>query len=373
MTLAHLDMLIAYTVVMLGVSLIITVLTQMVSACLGLRGTNLLWGTKTLLKSIDPQLESQAEAILSHPIISDSLLSKFGAELKEVPLLGRLVRRWTLATAIRPTELVSMLNARAQQLRATGGDANLAAATRIDAALETSHQALGTVEARFNSAMDRVSQRFTAQMRIWTVIFSFLLALAVQLDTFRLLERLWTDPQTRESLVSTRTAMMKEEEAIIQTSNDAGQPVVPGAEPEVYRAAFEQLKASHPAETAGMSDMPTMASYNAAQMWLASNLVCNEKQINVSDRNNRAIFQDYAKSVALALADKANAIRQQIESSGLELIPRPYHVLQFDGPRNFLGTLVSAALLSLGAPFWFNALKSLSNLRPVLANKQEAE
>jgi hypothetical protein len=358
---------------MLGVSLIITVLTQMVSACLGLRGTNLLWGTRTLLKSIDPQLESHAEAILTHPIISDSLLSKFGAEFKEVPLVGRLVRRWTLATAIRPAELVSMLAARAQELRATGSDANLATARRIDAALETSQQALGTLEARFNSAMDRVSQRFTAQMRIWTVIFSFMLALAVQLDTFRLLERLWTDPQTRESLVSTRNAMMKEAEAITQISTDAGQAAVPGAEPEVYRAAFEQLMTRHPAETNGMSDMPTMASYDAAQTWLASNLVRNEKRISVSDSNNQAIFQDYAKSVAAALADKANAIRQQIESSGLELIPRPYHVLHFDGPRNFLGTLVSAVLLSLGAPFWFNALKSLSNLRPVLAKKQDAD
>ena len=41
MNLAHLDMLIAYTVVMLGVSLIVTVLTQVVSAALGLRGTPL--------------------------------------------------------------------------------------------------------------------------------------------------------------------------------------------------------------------------------------------------------------------------------------------------------------------------------------------
>ena len=28
-------------------------------------------------------------------------------------------------------------------------------------------------------------------------------------------------------------------------------------------------------------------------------------------------------------------------------------------------------LLSLGAPFWFNALKKMANLRPALANKVE--
>jgi hypothetical protein len=31
------------------------------------------------------------------------------------------------------------------------------------------------------------------------------------------------------------------------------------------------------------------------------------------------------------------------------------------------------ALLSLGAPFWFNALKRLTNLRPIVASKQKAE
>jgi len=38
-----------------------------------------------------------------------------------------------------------------------------------------------------------------------------------------------------------------------------------------------------------------------------------------------------------------------------------------------LGALITAALLNLGAPFWFNALKSLANLRPILAAKQQEE
>jgi hypothetical protein len=35
------------------------------------------------------------------------------------------------------------------------------------------------------------------------------------------------------------------------------------------------------------------------------------------------------------------------------------------------GVLATAALLSLGAPFWFNLLKSLTNLRPLVATKQD--
>jgi hypothetical protein len=33
--------------------------------------------------------------------------------------------------------------------------------------------------------------------------------------------------------------------------------------------------------------------------------------------------------------------------------------------------LAAAALLSLGSPFWFNTLKTLTNLRPVLAGKTD--
>jgi hypothetical protein len=36
------------------------------------------------------------------------------------------------------------------------------------------------------------------------------------------------------------------------------------------------------------------------------------------------------------------------------------------------GIALSAILLSLGAPFWYNALKDLVGLRPVLARKEQA-
>src|SRR5258708_6501944 len=63
MTLEHLDTLIAFVVIITGVSLMVTLLTQMVSAVLGLRGTNLRWGVATLLKELDPSLAEYAKKI----------------------------------------------------------------------------------------------------------------------------------------------------------------------------------------------------------------------------------------------------------------------------------------------------------------------
>jgi hypothetical protein len=57
-----------------------------------------------------------------------------------------------------------------------------------------------------------------------------------------------------------------------------------------------------------------------------------------------------------------------------QIVPDPYpDISSFWKPSwlHFWGTAASAALLSLGAPFWFNILKTFSNLRPILANKED--
>ena len=74
--LVYLDTIIAFVVVMLGFSLLITLFNQTVSAFLGLRGTNLLWGIETMLRTLDPKLSADAKKIatriLSSPVVSAS-------------------------------------------------------------------------------------------------------------------------------------------------------------------------------------------------------------------------------------------------------------------------------------------------------------
>ena len=109
MTLQNLDTVIAFIVVLLGVSLLITVLTQMITSLLGLRGTNLKRGLVDLLKTVHPELADHAEAIarqvLEHPLVSDSAFAKSGTWLTVKPLLSR----WRLASAVRVEELVGIL------------------------------------------------------------------------------------------------------------------------------------------------------------------------------------------------------------------------------------------------------------------------
>lgn len=93
MTLQHLDAVIAFAALMLGISLLITAGTQIVVALLGLRGANLRRGLMDLFEtaSLDRDARRYAEQIahrvLSHPSISDSVWSRFYLRVDKLPFV----------------------------------------------------------------------------------------------------------------------------------------------------------------------------------------------------------------------------------------------------------------------------------------------
>src|SRR5207237_8152807 len=80
---------------------------------------------------------------------------------------------------------------------------------------------------------------------------------------------------------------------------------------------------------------------------------------------------DATQQITRAAAD-VKSIREQFQQTQFQLVPSPYPGWHFTG-MEIWGILASAGLLSLGAPFWFNALKGLSNLRSIVANKEQDE
>jgi hypothetical protein len=73
------------------------------------------------------------------------------------------------------------------------------------------------------------------------------------------------------------------------------------------------------------------------------------------------------------LADDLNEVRQALAVGDLRILEVHegwYKPDSFGGPGEFFRILATAGLLSLGAPFWFNALKTLTSLRSATAQKQ---
>jgi hypothetical protein len=372
------DTVLAFVTVMLGVSLMIMVLIQLVSGTLAYRGAYLRGGLKQLFLMLNPKLGDKADRlatdVLTHPVLSDSIF----ANLPYMPV------RWRLAKALRRDELIRILTDLAtkdtsgeehilemlnqvdpdlvrratvlvQTFKEVAPAASAETAERVASALTQAAASAGKLEAWFESTMDRVSQRFAMQTRVWTVIFAVLVAVGGHLDAIRLYRQLSTSPQARSALIGVSQSLLTQ-----------GLPSTDSQD--LFRAKLQELTAKDPA----MKSTPVpqgVGSRSDAIAWLRQNAPVG------ADVNGS--IAAYNRSVDEALQADANAKLARIQSlnaslkdAGFQLVPVPYPGFHF-GDDNVWGILAAAAFLSMGAPFWFNALRSMSNLRPTLAQAVE--
>lgn len=429
--LKQLDTLIGFAVVMLVVSLLITIVTQMVSAFLGLRGKNLTDALRLMIFKIDPNVTTEnAQAlvkhVLTHCALSGSAMSMVPTFLDRVPVLSWLRRKWKTASAIRPDELYDLLkeikNGAGTNSEVNPGPSSTpvspnlkdtatkileglaktvnpkteeiitGVAIRADKLIGTeisqakaliAHYASMTdatfvnLEKGFNSVQDRAQQWFALHTRLITVAAAVLAAFVLQLDTIALIKRLSTDGDMRAKLVAVSGPIQQQADKILDKTQSA---VIDQA---MHQAAIAELAKTYPKLPSGLGNHADFASIDAAKAWLTEQLA--------SDAKREQIVSSYEGLITNAKLDGYLAAMQKLVStSGLELLPTPYplqfspgwtkgrwpHLFVTDGAwswpkRRLLGILISAALLSLGAPFWFNTLKSLTNLRPTLANAIE--
>lgn len=398
MTLQYLDTIIAFSVILLGVSLVITILIQMISAFFAYRGTNLLWGVQTLLSTLEPKLADQAKQlatkVLAQPIISDSSFSKF----QDVPILGKLTRRWRLASAVSPETLVHALTnltksisekdpttatlinellkevnpeaaRKAQMIQSAFGNMAPDYAVQIDKVVQqfgtSTKDSIGKVEAWFNIAMNRAAQRFALYIRLWTILFAVMLALGAHLDSFKIIQQLWTSPEMRVSLINSREAMLNEASILLTAQDDTIQSSGLIVAPQILVEAKKKLARKEKNAMAGLDTTSFFSNMNEAIKWLQDSL-------KVDESHKKSLIDEYQRLVITELKNHARSITQELEKSKFQLIPEQYPgFFCFDDFKNFLGILITAGFLSLGAPFWFNALKTLSNLRPLVAKREE--
>jgi hypothetical protein len=312
--LEKLDAVVAFVTLLLGISLLITILNQMIASLLGHRAAYLKDGIKDLLETLDPQLkphlETIANDILTHKLVSDSVF----VHQSWAP------RRWKMASTIHSEELAKLLplvsqgkdystkietllnevNPTLKRETALLGTlypgATAKGAQVVQEVSNATTKAVGRLESAFDSTLDRVRQRFTLQMRVWTIIFSLMFAFVYHMDSKALYSRLSTDPAWRASLNTVSDDLLKTYASIDQSKD-------PDVRTKNLTKAYKKVRA----------------------------------ELSESDP---AIFQ----------------------------ISSPWYDWRH---RELPGILGMAALLSLGAPFWYNALKNIVNLQSQVAQKQQ--
>jgi len=404
--LAYLDTFIGFAVVMLGASLIITILTQAVSAAASLRGSSLRWGLQQLFENIDPhnlptiksKAKEIAEEVLTHCLASDSIFSSLGWIQKMAP--ASWVKRFQLASAIRSDELVGILKQWATSTAPPLGipakelndllDAKNPVAERqialltqtssalsalaldkapalIEETVKTVRDSAGNLEAGFGAAMDRVSQQFSTYMRTWTIIFSFAFAAVVGLDAIHLVSSLYQKGDFRAALAGAAPSLLARADQILPPGAKSNTEAVASAMTGLYTDAVNRALAS--AKVSIDVKPQGLKTREAGEAWIRQNVPDPAQQKAAQEALPGAADQAFAEFMKNN-AQNASDIKDIVTAAGIQIIrgwPQGFNWKQL------FGVLVSGALLSLGVPFWFNSLKVLTNLRPIVARKQKEE
>lgn len=319
--------LIGFVTVVFLLSLVSTSLVQMTSSMLRLRGRNLFRSLERVVQTagdtcglgeVNMNPKELAERVCSSPAL---------LELGRSVIPGAVPRwlRGPSRTWIDKGELKEIL----------------------DGLGDVPKELVAKVEELFPRLEALSAKRFAFFMRTISIFWALVIAVVFQVSTPDLLQKLSTDAAFRES-------------AIKSIEDEVEYESVPAA-------ALDALAERH----AELGDvLKAVKEAGAGKTDLISDL-----RAALKDREDaETVMGDYAE-----LHDKL--LRERIESSVgslAQLDIEPWGqgddfygtwVGTWPQPdwRNILGVLLTAALLSLGAPFWFQMLKNLSGLRDLLA------
>ena len=337
-----LDILLGLSVVMLIMSLVVTAVLGSLMGLLNQKGRNLREGLVNLLVQLNPSLSrvnarQLGQALLKHPLIADAN-NRMGHviqrhEFAELLLLlgsGKwkpdgnqgvdlaLEARKLLSDTVQgldPASAATLLgNVRASAINMLQSNPDLPEAQRRDRALLAEAKSTFTQNlfSLFDATIERAVTRFSFSARIYSILAAALVASATQFDTLYLINRLSMDESVRKQFV----------DLAIKTSQDpAVLEAVKKAKSAINEAApsstTSELPASQPPTPAASPEFDTKP---------------------LAQLRTLGIFPPFAWTF-----------------------------------ERILGILISIALLTFGAPFWYDALKNLIKLRSVLSRRDDQE
>ena len=373
-----LDILIGVATVMLLFSMAVTIVTQFVSNLMQSRGKNLLEGLAGLLKQIDPNIAKEAadkiaETLLKHPLVAEAN-GKLGEVIHReefTTLLMGLSAGESAATLepvakkalddllakngiTDPAGTLKNIRSAALQLEALRPD--LANDVRHGMAIlqESKSQFIAKVHGWFDQTIDRVSSRFTVTARIVTFIAALIIAFSVQLDTFALVDRLSVDDQFRDAVKGNADQLMKNAAAAQQAS---------------------QAQSEKPAPPTGTADAnsPTSTTTTTPS---SSNALATGTAASSTPTPTPTPTSTAMPSSTPAPDSAVTKVQKEyynlLSTAGLVTMPGQHWLERFTAAK-IPGILLSALLLSLGAPFWYGRLQDLLKLRSSIAQNDATQ
>jgi hypothetical protein len=317
-----LDILLGMTVVMLIASMAVTVLTQFISGLVNMRGKNLARGLSDLLQQIDPNLQRRVseqiiDAVLTHPMISH-VGQRLGDTIHREEFVKLLM---DLAAGDVPTSHSKPLSEDAKQLllellQQNGIDNPKETVEKVRSyalQLELHNPELATNVRHSIALMTEANSRLVAKVNGW-----FDQTMDRVSDRFTASSRLVS---LLCSVIVVAAIQLDSIDVINRLSMD------------------DQLRETLISQAAAIEQAPTIGG--------------RAKPISLD-----SVKSELANLQQLGVIDVINSSKDWCQH---------WHDV------NPIGLVLSVFLLSLGAPFWYSALKNLLKLRGSLAGKDDAQ
>lgn len=409
MLLKTFDTVLSFAAVMLVLSLFVTACVQLASALLRLRNGSLTWGLKQLFAQLDLKPEKAAalvKDVMNLPALRTASIWPFagGAEAIKpgelVNALREIAERSQPSAATKPTEgsgatdanTVSAVTTDRSGTTSLAGklaaiDAELgklfpqqagAARDAVARAVDAGDALSANVNDWFDTVMSRASDRFTLMTRYWTVAISLLLVLIMGVDATHIYTTLKKDDDLRAAWVAQVGPLVQDAEKAL-----GGKACAAPAQ-QALQQLVDATETDDLVDKAITSALPQPPAAPLKSRDEGRALLVRAGQAEQSAAFDKA-FEKRAKECfgeALAEFKQRSEKLEKVDpllidypgdpdAAGKNPFERLLAWAENFPLANLPGMLLAWVLLSLGAPFWFNALKSLSSLRPLIAERSD--
>jgi hypothetical protein len=405
--LSTLDTVIGFAVIMTVLSLLITLVVQMVSATLSLRGKNLANALALTFQTIDPSIgkyaHSLAAQILRDPIFSDSLWQ-------------HKTRRSLDANAQK--FIVAQRKLRDARLRRPDDPNRAEAISKATSEVNSAKAAI---------TIPNVPPNREKPWGFWTLPWGGSMEIATAIrpgEIYRVLQEIREMSPEEAQLFNIPKELTDKAQGLIVALHRLDRPAMESRvklkdivtvanmfAPEQQKAVVDTL-----GNFGATVERATTQAYDRFQRWFGSaqdraeqwfhihvrmvtvvaavlvSIFLQLDTVEIYDklRHEPKLVEALVKAAPGTLEqgtavqgqldadarEKAFAdLKTKLDSTGFELLPRGWFARwpadKFWWFNHLFGLALSAGLLTLGAPFWFNLLKNLTNLRPAVASLVE--
>lgn len=326
---------IAFICIILLLSLVVTSMIQAIQAFLRLRARNLKKGLQSIIENLYGKNSDDAGKLALKVL-----------HAKNICFLGRINERPDISLKRFLGPPVSYINP--GDLPRAFKHAGLDDAEDEARAKE--------IKASFDKLWNQLENRFLLRIRFITIVCSIVVAGYFQISTPDLLKKLSTNKAWQDQV----TAAVKGVQGPVAESQGKAM-----SQKALADLAVEYPEVQKKIETLG-SIGPDRASIVAGLETILADT--GERKAEIIDRYNALLYVMMTEQIDAA-AKKTGETVGTLARIDINGWPQKWN-FYYDGSvqvRNIVGVLLTAVLLSMGAPFWFERLKEAVKLRDILS------